>query len=63
MFIVKRCRDGGFMKKASKRANGEGTIYFDENKKTWRAEIQWVDSAGVAHRKSWKDKKQTAIKI
>ena len=50
------------MKKASKRANGEGTIYFDEKQKTWRAEIQWVDSAGVTHRKSWKDKKQASIK-
>ena len=50
------------MKKASKRANGDGTIYFDEKQKTWRAEIQWVDSAGVTHRKSWKDKKQASIK-
>ena len=50
------------MKKTSKRSNGEGTIYFDEKQKTWRAEIQWVDSAGITHRKSWKDKKQTAIR-
>ena len=50
------------MKKTSKRSNGEGTIYFDEKQKTWRAEIQWVDSAGITRRKSWKDKKQTSIK-
>ena len=50
------------MKKTVRRSNGDGTIYFDEKLQTWRAEIQWVDSSGEVHRKSWKDKKKTSIK-
>ena len=50
------------MKKATKRSNGEGTIYFDEKQKTWRAEIRWIDSCGNSHRKTWGDKKKTIVK-
>ena len=50
------------MKKATKRSNGEGTIYFDEKQKTWRAEIRWIDSCGNSHRKTWGDKKKTILK-
>lgn len=50
------------MKKATKRSNGEGTIYFDDNRQLWRAEIRWVDSGGKIRRKTWGDKKKTAVK-
>ena len=50
------------MKKAAKRSNGEGTVYFDERLKTWRAEIRWIDSSGKTRRKTWGDKKKTAVK-
>lgn len=50
------------MKKNTKRANGEGSIYFDNKLQTWRAEIQWIDGNGETHRKSWKDRKQASIK-
>ena len=50
------------MSRAAKRSNGEGSIYFDEKQKTWRAEIRWVDTAGEQHRKSWREKKKTAVK-
>ena len=50
------------MKAKEKKANGEGTIFFIEKEKRWRAEITWVDSYGVTHRKCFKAKKQTEVK-
>lgn len=39
----------------SRNSNGEGTIYFNEARQTWRAQIRWVDSAGKLHSKGWRD--------
>ena len=50
------------MKRTVKRSNGDGTVYFDEKNKAWRAEIRWIDANGVNHRKTWGDKKKTAVK-
>ena len=50
------------MKAKQKNSNGEGTIYFIENERKWRAEITWFDYGGNKHRKSWKAQKQSEVK-
>lgn len=50
------------MKKAAKRSNGDGTVYFLEKENKWRAEISWKDAIGKTHRKSWQDKRQSEVK-
>lgn len=48
--------------KAKKRSNGEGTVYFIESEKRWRAEITWFDNAGRKRRKSWTSQKQSEVR-
>ena len=50
------------MKTAKKKANGEGTIYFIEKEKKWRAEITWFDNGGNRKRKCWTSAKQSEVK-
>ena len=45
-----------------KRANGEGTVYFVESQKRWRAEITWFDNGGNKRRKCWTSQKQSEVK-
>ncbi len=45
-----------------KKANGEGTIFYLEKEKKWRAEISWYDNAGEQRRKCWKSTKQSEVK-
>ena len=50
------------MKTQKKKLNGEGTIYFLESDRKWRAEITWIDGGGNKHRKAWKSAKQSEVK-
>ena len=50
------------MSTRSRKSNGEGTIYYSEKEKCWRAEITWVDSGGVKRRKGWSSKKQSEVR-
>ena len=50
------------MKGSQKKSNGEGTIYFVEKERKWRAEITWFDYGGKKHRKTWKANKQAEVK-
>lgn len=50
------------LKVAKRKSNGEGTIYFVESQQRWRAEINWMDTAGNNQRKSWTSKKQSDVK-
>ena len=45
-----------------KRANGEGTVYYVESQKRWRAEITWIDNGGNKRRKCWTSQKQSDVK-
>ncbi len=50
------------MKATKKKSNGEGTVYYIEKERKWRAEITWIDGGGNKHRKSWKAPKQSGVK-
>ena len=50
------------MKTTKKKSNGEGTVYYIEKERKWRAEITWIDGGGNKHRKSWKASKQSEVK-
>lgn len=39
-------------KKAGRKANGEGSIYYDAKRKRWVAEILWYDRGGKEHVKN-----------
>lgn len=46
----------------AKNQNGEGSLYFDNNRKQWVAEARWVDPEGKLKRKVWRDKRKTVVK-
>ena len=46
----------------AKNQNGEGSLYFDNNRKQWVAEVRWVDAEGKLKRKVWRDKRKTVVK-
>lgn len=50
------------MNKKTRKTNGEGTVYFVEKEKCWRAEITWIDGGGKKRRKSWKAQKQSDVR-
>ena len=50
------------MKIQKKKLNGDGTVFYLEKERKWRAEITWVDGGGNKHRKSWKATKQADVK-
>ena len=48
---------------ATKRnSNGNGSIYYDEARKRWRAQIKWTDKAGEKHVKKFVGAKKTEVK-
>lgn len=47
---------------ATRKDNGQGSIYFDESKGYWYARIQWTDSAGDRKKKTFSGKTKTAVK-
>ena len=47
---------------SKKRSNGEGTIYYEESRKRWVAEIAWQDRLGETHKKRFTAQKQVAVK-
>ena len=47
---------------SKKRSNGEGTIYYEESRKRWVAEIAWQDRLGETHKKRFTAQKQVAAK-
>lgn len=47
---------------AVRKDNGQGSMYFDEGKGYWYAEIQWKDSSGTKKRKKFSGKSKTAVK-
>lgn len=47
---------------SKKRSNGEGTIYYEESRKRWVAEIAWQDRFGETHKKRFTAQKQVAAK-
>lgn len=49
--------------KTTRTSNKEGSIYFNEKRKAWYADIRWKDSAGKEHRKTFSAKKRAAVKI
>lgn len=49
--------------KSGRKENGSGSIYFDNGKNKWFAEIRWKDKSGEIHRKRFSDKKQTVVKF
>ena len=46
----------------SRKSNGSGSIYFDEKRERWCAEIQWSDNNGQKHRKKFSGAKKTIVK-
>ena len=49
-------------KNKSRNSNGSGSIYFDEKRNKWYAEIQWSDKNGEKHRKKFSGQKKTIVK-
>ncbi len=49
-------------KQKVRNANGNGTIYYEEKYKRYRAEIHWLDNKGVMHCKKFTSSKQTEVK-
>lgn len=49
-------------KKAGRKANGEGSIYYDAKRKRWVAEILWYDRGGKEHVKKFSSGKQIVVK-
>lgn len=49
-------------KKTGRRSNGEGTVYYDEPRKRWVAELVWFDKAGKKHTKKFSAQKQLVVK-
>lgn len=48
---------------ATKRnSNGNGSIFYDEARKRWRAQIQWTDKAGERHNKKFVGAKKSEVK-
>ena len=47
---------------AVRKDNGQGSMYFDEGKGYWYAEIQWQDSSGTRKRKKFSGKSKTVVK-
>ena len=45
-----------------RNSNGSGSIYFNESRGKWYAEIQWMDKNGEKHRKKFSDSKKTVVK-
>lgn len=46
----------------SRERNGNGSIYYDDKRDRWIAEIQWTDKNDTKHRKKFADKKKSAVK-
>lgn len=46
----------------TRKSNGAGSIYYDEKRNKWCAEIQWSDSNGNKHRKKFSGQKKTIVK-
>ena len=47
---------------AKRNANGNGSIFFDESRGKWRAQIQWTDRNGERHIKKFVGAKKTEVK-
>ncbi len=47
---------------ASRKDNGQGSMYFDEKSGYWYAEIHWTDSSNGKHRKKFSGKTKTVVK-
>lgn len=47
---------------SNRERNGNGTIYFDDDKDRWISEIRWTDKNGSKHRKKFTDKKKSLAK-
>ena len=50
------------MAKREKRDNGEGTIYFDERREIWNAEIHWTDKTGQKRAKKFSSKTKAKVR-
>ncbi len=47
---------------ATRKDNGQGSIYFNEKKGYWYATIQWTDSSGKKRKKDFSGKTKAAVK-
>ena len=42
-----------------RKSNGEGTVYYESDRKMWRVDLRWTDANGNIKKKSWRDKKKS----
>lgn len=49
-------------KTKSRTTNGSGSIFYDDKRNRWCAEIQWSDKNGEKHRKKFAGNKKSAVK-
>ncbi len=49
-------------RKAARKDNGSGTIYYIESQGRWKAEIHWTDAKGEVQRKTFSSVKKTEVK-
>lgn len=47
---------------ATRKDNGQGSIYYNEKKGYWYAQIQWTDSTDTKQRKTFSGKSKAAVK-
>ena len=48
--------------KTTRTVSGDGSIYYNESKKKWVAEIHWTDASGKRQRKNFSGSKQLTVK-
>lgn len=49
--------------KRTRKSNGEGSVWFNEKRGVWMAEITWTDKTKQRHSKRFSDKRQTGVKF
>ena len=47
---------------AKRNSNGSGSIFYDESRGRWRAQIQWTDKSGEKHIKKFVGAKKSEVK-
>ncbi len=48
--------------KRTRKSNGEGSVWFNEQRGVWMAEVTWTDKTKQRHSKRFSDKYQTGVK-
>src|SRR4051812_13734434 len=48
--------------KARRRANGDGTLFYEHARARWRGAVAWTDSAGILRRRSFSGRTKADVR-